>query len=300
MLHAWSVAGHELFKVPLSWAAQGIMNPAQAKNYKYEATEFSKQVQLAARGEIDFLVTDKPPKGAKSGAVLPIALTSLSVVYRIDGYNGVVKLRWPVLKEILDGKIVVWGDPKIVADNPNLNNNATPVVFVHSKEVFGALQIFGAFMKRQKLRLTKPNFGVRVTSPKLVAATVKNTNGAIGLIDYPWQQEYQLRAAMLQNKSGQFIAPSRDSLLASAEFAIRLLKGRFSSVVLNPEGSSAYPIFGFVYLVATNKQTAADSRVKMLEIAGKLFTPTGDQMLGRSGFEALKSDQKKSILNSGL
>jgi phosphate transport system substrate-binding protein len=298
VMQAWSIAGHELFKTPASWAAEGVLPVNKTRPFKYETKGFAEQAKLAAANSVDFLITDKPPQGAKSSDVFPIALNAIVIALRIDGFNNAVKLKWPTVKAILEGKVQSWGDPLIVADVPELKGNATPLVFVYSKENFGLQQIFGAFMKRQKLKLTRPNHGVRVSSPKLVGATIKNTNGAIGLIDFAWMQEYNLKAAHLQNKAGQFVAPTSLNVRASAEATFKRLRGRYASVLLNPDGASSYPVFGFIYLVVVNKETLEKDKTKIKNFIDKTFDQNGSQMVARVGFEPMPEQFKKEITKS--
>lgn len=295
-LHALTGSGHELFLAPMVWAAESNKSKSAGATFKFEPAGFEKQALLASQRTVDFLITDKPPLGSRNFKVIPIALSALTVAYRLDRFSGQLKIRPEVLKSIIDGKITAWNDPKLVADNPELSKlPGAPIVFVHSKENYGLLQIFGAQMKRKKLRLNKPRVGVRVDLQRTVASTIKHTDGGIGLVDYGWKDESGLKGAALLNSANQFIAPNRQSLGLSSEIVMRQLKGDFRSIILNPRALGGYPIFGFIYLVILKGNLEGNERSQMKAILDKLLSASGDEMVSKVGFEPLSSEQKKAV-----
>jgi phosphate transport system substrate-binding protein len=96
-----------------------------------------------------------------------------------------------------------------------------------------------------------------------ITATVKQTPGSIGYIEYGYAKLTRSPVAMLENRDGKFVSPGPEAgaaALASAEFPAGNLPG--SDVpdlrvwVLDPAGDKAYPIAAFTWLIFPEKQEA--------------------------------------------
>jgi phosphate transport system substrate-binding protein len=88
-----------------------------------------------------------------------------------------------------------------------------------------------------------------------VTALIKSTPGSIGYVEYGFAANNKLPMAELQNKAGTFVAPSVES--ASATLATVNLPSDLRAFILDPKGSSDYPIVTFTWLLV--KKTYADA-----------------------------------------
>ena len=101
-----------------------------------------------------------------------------------------------------------------------------------------------------------------------MTATIKQTPGAIGYIEYGYAIATKQPMAVLQNKAGEFVAPNDESgkaALASAEFPSGTLPG--SDVpdlrvwVSDPTGAKAYPIATFTWMLFYREQDKEKAKV---------------------------------------
>jgi phosphate transport system substrate-binding protein len=92
-----------------------------------------------------------------------------------------------------------------------------------------------------------------VASPKNdgVAATIKQTPGAIGYIEYGFAKIAKLPMAWLENKAGTFVEPS----LASGQAALAsvTLPADFRAWLPDPDGAAAYPIVSYTWMLFYKK-----------------------------------------------
>jgi phosphate transport system substrate-binding protein len=92
-----------------------------------------------------------------------------------------------------------------------------------------------------------------VASPKNdgVAATIKQTPGAIGYIEYGFAKIAKLPMAWLENKAGQFVEPG----LASGQAALAsvTLPADFRAWLPDPDGAVAYPIVSYTWMLFYKK-----------------------------------------------
>ena len=88
-----------------------------------------------------------------------------------------------------------------------------------------------------------------------VTATVKQTPGAIGYIEYGFAKLTKTPIALLQNKAGKFVQPSVEA--ASAAMAKATVAENLTYSALDTDGPDAYPIVASTYILVYAKQTDA-------------------------------------------
>lgn len=227
----------------------------------YQAIGSGGGVSQTIAGTVDFgasdaAMTDSEIAKVKNGVILvPTAGGAVSVVYNLPGVNN-LRLSRTTLPDIFSGKITNWDDAKIKADNPGVNLPNQPIKFVVRADGSGTTFIFtnhlsainGYFKGRiganRAPRWTLPNALKGKGNPG-VAALVKSNPGSIGYVEYDYATKNNLKSAELQNKKGQFVAPS----LASANSALSnvTFPDNYRVFIGNPE--QGYPIVGLTWMM---------------------------------------------------
>jgi phosphate transport system substrate-binding protein len=89
-----------------------------------------------------------------------------------------------------------------------------------------------------------------------VSALVLRSEYSIGYMEYGFAQRLGIPVAVLQNRSGAFVAPTPESGAASvaAEAAALLTDAR--AVVADPEGAASYPIATLAWLLLRERENA--------------------------------------------
>ncbi len=98
-----------------------------------------------------------------------------------------------------------------------------------------------------------PSSDKMVASPKNdgVTATIKQTKGSIGYIEYAFAKLAKVDAALLQNKAGAYVAPGGEGgpqALAGAK-----LPPDMRLWLSDPEGAKAYPITTYTWMLFYKK-----------------------------------------------
>jgi len=95
-----------------------------------------------------------------------------------------------------------------------------------------------------------------VAAPKNdgVTATIKQTPGAIGYIEYGYAKLTKADSAQLQNKAGNYVAASDKSGAATLSSAV--LGPDLRGWIEDPAGADAYPVATFTWLLAYKKHDA--------------------------------------------
>jgi phosphate transport system substrate-binding protein len=216
----------------------------------------------------DAAMTDDEIAKVPGGVVLvPITAGEIVLAYNLPGSPTGLKLSRDVYPDIFLGKITRWSDPRIVAANPDLKLPDLPITVVRRSDSSGTTFVFTkhlaaiseAFAKQVGTGTTVqwPRSDKIVAAPKNdgVTATIKQTPGAIGYIEYGYALLTKANSALLQNKAGKYVradVASGQATLASATFDSHL-----RGWIPDPEGADAYPIATFTWLLFYQKQDAA-------------------------------------------
>ncbi|BCL35167.1 phosphate ABC transporter substrate-binding protein PstS [Nostoc sp. MS1] len=207
-------------------------------------------------GGSDAAMTDAEIGKVKNGVILvPTAGGAVSVVYNLPGVNN-LRLSRATLPAIFAGQITEWNDPKIKADNPGVNLPNQPIRFAVRADSSGTTFIF-----TNHLSSVSPYFKGRIganTAPKWtlpnvlkgkgnpgVAALVARTPGSIGYVEYAYAAKNNLRSAQIQNKKGEFVAPS----LQTANSALSTVSFPDNYRVFVGDPSQGYPIVGLTWMM---------------------------------------------------
>ncbi|MFO5529028.1 MAG: phosphate ABC transporter substrate-binding protein PstS [Cuspidothrix sp.] len=231
----------------------------------YQAIGSGGGIRQTINGTVDFGASDAAMKDdeiakVKNGVILvPTAGGAVSVVYNLPGVNK-LRLSRKTLPAIFSGKITNWNDAQIKADNPGVNLPNQPIKFAVRADGSGTTFIF-----TNHLSTIDPYFKGRIganTAPKWtlpnalrgkgnpgVAALVARTPGAIGYVEYDYATKNKLKSAEVQNKKGEFVAPS----LAAANAALSTVKFPDNYRVFVGDPGQGYPIVGLTWMMVYKK-----------------------------------------------
>jgi len=220
----------------------------------------------------DAAMTDEEMAKVEGGVVLiPITAGEIVIAYNLPGNPTGLRLPREVYPEIFLGKIARWNDPRIVAANPNMKLPDLPITVVRRSDASGTNFVFTKHLSAINSEFAKqvgsgttvqwPTSDKIVGAPKNdgVTATIKQTPGALGYIEYGYAKLTKTNAALLQNKAGKYIEPGAAS--GSASLATAALGPDLRGWIEDPEGAEAYPIATFTWLMFYKKQDAKKATV---------------------------------------
>jgi phosphate transport system substrate-binding protein len=218
---------------------------------------------------VDFAASDAAMKKEEMDQVkdgvqlLPMTAGTIVLAYNIPGVPAALNLSREVYPKIFLGQITNWNDPLIAKDNPKVKLPDLPITVVRRADSSGTTFVFTKHLSAVSEAFAKgPGHGTTVnwpTSDKFVAApkndgvtaTIKQTPGAIGYIEYGFAEMAKVNMAALQNKAGQFVMPTEKS---GAE---ALSKAAFPEDMIvwlsDPEGDGSYPIATYTWMIFKKK-----------------------------------------------
>ena len=270
----------------------------------YQAKGSGAGIQDFINNTVDFAASDAAMDDAdiakvKQGVVLlPMTAGEIVLSYNLEGVNE-LKLPRDVYAGIFMGAIGKWNDPKIAAANPGVKLPDQNITVVARSDSSGTTYVFtdhlsavsAAFKSTvgQGTTVQWPKSFVKAPKNDGVTATVKQTPGALGYIEYGYAIATKQPMAILQNKAGQFVAPGDEAgkaALAGAEFPTKTLPGSDAPDlrvwVSDPAGETAYPIASFTWMLFYQDQD--DAKAKVLRDMVEYGLTKGQAMAPKMGY----------------
>jgi len=274
----------------------------------YQAKGSGAGIQDLINGVTDFGASDaamsddevaKLEAARGTGVVmLPMTAGEIVLAYNIPGVD---ELRLPreVYPAIFAGEITNWSDPAIVAANPDAElpdmditvvarSDSSGTTFVFTKHLSAIDEDFAAAVGEGKT-VPWPSLATFVKAPKNdgITATVAQTPGAIGYIEYGYAKLTETPSALLENVSGEFVAAGDAAgmaALSSAEFDGDDLR----VWVTDPGDPAAYPIATFTWMLFYDDQD--DAKAAALRDFVEWAVTDGQGMASELGYIPLPDD----------
>jgi phosphate transport system substrate-binding protein len=182
-----------------------------------------------------------------------------------------------MISEIFLGKIKKWNDKKIAAVNPDVKLPNQQIVVVHRSDGSGTTFIFSDYLtKVSKTWEEKVGRGKSLNWPvglggkgnEGVSGLVNQTPGSIGYTELIYAIGNNMPVAAVQNKSGNFITPSIQSVSEAAN--VNLPDDTRASLT-DTDAPNGYPMSSFTWLLvykdlnlAKMKETEAKAMMDLL------------------------------------
>ena len=242
----------------------------------------------------DAAMTDAEIAEAPDGVfLLPITAGKIVIAYNLPGVEEPVRLARDVYPEIFLGRINRWNDPAIVAANPGISLPDLPITVVRRADSSGTTFAFTNHLAAISDSWREgPGVGKTVVwsdSDKIVAApkndgvtaTIMQTPGAIGYIEFGYARFAKVQMAMLENRAGNFVMPdlaSGQAALASAE-----LPQDMRVWIPDPTGADSYPIVTYSWLLVKRRYQDPDKRDTLQSLLNYCLTE-GQQIADAMGY----------------
>jgi phosphate transport system substrate-binding protein len=256
--------------------------------------EKSHQVQLTYRaigsgGGIDNLrrgygafaasdapLSDNQLQGLPSIVQIPVTAGPVCVIYNLPGLKAPLKLSGKTLAGIYSSDIISWQDPAITSENPGASLPHAAIVVVHRSDGSGTTNIFTNYLsKASPTWMAKYGEGLTVKWPAGIGAsgssavlkTVMDTPGTIGYVELTFARTSGTSVASIQNRAGEFIAPSPASASLTVNASIDILAKDLRTPIVDPPATAkgAYPITGMTFILIPKDNKSTDGEQEVLK-----------------------------------
>lgn len=234
-------------------------------DFVYEGVGSGEGIRRFIAGTVDFGASDAVMKASEIEQVergvhlVPMTAGIVVLAYNIEGLQGDLKLPRDVYLDIFRGKIWRWDDPRILAANPSIGLPSKLIQPVVRRDGSGTTYAFTNHLAAvDDAWITSPGVGKLIDWPggavtgrgnEGVAHKIKISQGSIGYVEYGFAKRLGLPMAILQNKSGEYIAPSAQSGRLALRGDSEQKPRGLPAVIDDAVASEAYPIVSYSWLL---------------------------------------------------
>lgn len=310
MAHAADITGAgSSFAAPIYGAWGADARSATGVNLNYQTVGSSAGQNQILAGTVDFGASDVPMERQKLESAhlfqFPTVMGGIVPVINLPGIAAnQVQLDGPTLAAIYRGEIDQWNNPRIAALNPGLKLPDTAIATVHRADGSGTTAVFTGYLAHVSpewregqgagASIAWPG-GIGARGNDGVAASVRNTEGAIGYVEYAFAANAHMVTVKLKNHSGAFVSPDMDSFNSAAAAADWKDASHFAVDLLDTAGAGAWPIMSPTYVlvpVPTGKTAHGADVRKFFDYALK----SGDAAAYRLDYVPVPASVKTDIL----
>jgi phosphate transport system substrate-binding protein len=273
------------FPAPLyqNWMVQLNQEVPQLQ-FNFQSVGSGAGIEQFTTGTIDFGASDiamtdeQMAKVSRGVLLLPMTAGSIVLAYNVPGVTE-LKLTREAYVGIFLGEITRWNDPKIAGSNPGVNLPDQQITVVRRSDGSGTTNVFTNHLSEISPEWTeKVGSGTAVEwrSPQRnlvggrgnegVTSLVAQTPNSIGFVEYGFAKKSNLAMAALENKAGQFVAPTNEAgtyTLSQVE-----LPPNLRAFITDPPGEQSYPIVTYTWMLLykkydeSNKATALEAMIQ--------------------------------------
>ena len=247
------------------WVSEfGKVNPKVRIDYQATGSGAGQKALLSRTadfGASDDPMSDEDIKSA-TGEVLhiPTVLGAVVMTYNLPGVQQSLKLSGQTIADIYLGNIKKWNDERLAKDNPGVTLPDADILPVYRADSSGTSAVFTDFLSK-----TSPDWSSKVGTNKQpswvtgvgvgakgndgVMGQVKQTPNSIGYVELTFAKANTLPAALIKNKSGEFVEANLETVKAAAAASVATMPEDLRTKITDAEGSGVYPIASYTYIL---------------------------------------------------
>jgi phosphate transport system substrate-binding protein len=251
---------------------------ATAIRINYQSIGSGAGMQLLREGRADFAATDAPLSASDRASLadkgirqVPLIVGGAAVAYHVPGLTRQLRLDGPAVADIFLGRITRWNDPRLVALNPDVTLPADSIRVVTRADSSGTSWILTDYLSRVSTawattpgRSTYPAWpvGRRVRGNEGVAAEIKVTAYAVGVVEAVYAIQNRLPVARIRNHAGAWVTPQTGALRAAASAMLSSIEDtlEFATSIGDAPGELSYPIASLSWLIVPTRGIDAPRR----------------------------------------
>jgi phosphate transport system substrate-binding protein len=224
----------------------------------------------------------------KDGLIqFPTVMGGVVPVLNVPGIKpGEVVIDGPTLANIYLGKIKTWNDPAIVKLNPSAKLPKTAIAVVHRSDGSGTTFVFTDYLSKVSAdwkskvgsnTSVKWPAGIGGKGNEGVAASVGQTSGSIGYVEYAYVKQNKLTYAKMINKDGKTIEPGSEAVQAAAAGADWAGTPGMAVIITNAPGAGSWPMAAATFILMHKQAADANASLEAIKFFDWAYSK-GDKM----------------------
>ncbi len=197
---------------------------------------------------------------------VPLALGAVVPMYNLPGVVKPLQFTGPLLAQILLGQITDWGDERLSVCSPSAPLPKLPIEVVYREDSSGTTAVWTDYLCKVSPaflaavgqgKLVKWKVGTEAKGSKGVAEKVNKTPGALGYVELTYVLKEGGRYGHVQNKKGNSVKPSTESVVAAAAAEAASFKDDLRFSLTDADGDDSYPVSACAWAILYKRQPRA-------------------------------------------
>lgn len=248
-------------------------------------------------GASDAFLTQKELESMNAEVIhIATCLGGVVMAYTLEGVDS-LRLTGPLISDIFLGKIKKWNDPRIKKINPSAALPDLDITPVYRSDGSGTTFNFSEYLSvvspewdriMGKGKALKWEAGIAAKGNPGVAGIVQQTEGAIGYIGSEYALTLKLKTAKLQNKAGNFVDATLETISAAANVD---LPDDMRATITNSADPNAYPISLFTWVLVYKDQQYGNRDLAdahdLVELLEYMLSPAGQNVAAQINYAPL-------------
>lgn len=311
---AFILGAGSTFAAPLisTWAA-AFSKERPGVSINYDAVGSGEGISRFITGSTDFAGTDAPIEAAEAaiaaGPVLQVPVTAgmITLAYNLSGFRGELRLPRDLYPDIMAGRVAYWDDERIQAANPDVKLPHRSIVVAARRDSSGTTYALTRHLAAAdpSWRDEGPGVGkvvawsgaMQARGNEGIAQKIKVSDGIIGYVEYGFAKRLGLPMAVLQNRAGEFVAPSEGGAEAAMAERDDYATSDPRTFLADPSGKDAYPIMTLTWILL-NDRPAASTKDRILREFVGWSLEAGQALSAGLGYIPLPETISKPALQS--
>ncbi len=223
--------------------------------------------QTVGFGASDSPMKDEDMKSAPGEVLhIPTVLGAVVITYNLEGVSQALRFTPEIIADVYLGKIKIWNDPKIAAENPGVKLPANNIIVVYRSDGSGTSAVFTDYLAKVSAEWkdkvgtgTSPNWpiGLGAKGNEGLTGQVKQTPNTIGYTELAYAVQNKLAVGQVKNAAGTYVTPTIDAVTAAAAASAANTPDDLRVSITNAVGPDAYPIASYTYILVYKDQKDA-------------------------------------------
>ncbi|MHB1216988.1 MAG: phosphate ABC transporter substrate-binding protein PstS [Alphaproteobacteria bacterium] len=248
----------------------------------------------------------KPEDVEQSGLVqFPTVIGGDVPVFNLKGINpGDITLDGPTIASIYLGDIKNWNDPAIKKLNPSVNLPNKAIAPIYRSDGSGTTFIFTDYLSKVSPKFKQVvgantsvqwPIGIGAKGNEGVANMVKQTDGAIGYVEYAYVKQNKMSYTKVINKDGKTVEPNSKSFQAAAANADWVGSKSYYVILTDQPGAESWPISGATFILMYKQAQDAAASEAALKFFAWAYSAEGDKMADALDYVPMPENVTKQI-----
>ncbi|MGQ4272908.1 phosphate ABC transporter substrate-binding protein PstS [Terrihabitans sp. B22-R8] len=265
-----------------------------------------KQIQAKT---VTFGASDAPLKAEdldKAGLIqFPTVIGGVVPVINVEGIeSGKLTLDGETLANIYLGEVKTWNDPAIAKLNPDAKLPSTAIAVVRRSDGSGTNFLFTDYLSKVNAKFKEEvgaatavewPVGLGAKGNEGVSNTVKQTQGAIGYVEYAYAKQNKLPHANMVNSAGKAVEPTAAAFEAAAANADWANAPGNYLILTNQPGDASWPITGATFILMHKQPQDAKASADALKFFDWGYGAKGDEIAAGLDYVALPDQVVEGI-----